>query len=38
MGQPFSARTNCAIVSYKDILTINFANSIIESDIEEFFF
>ena len=38
MGQPFSARTNCAIVSYKDILTINFASSIIEADIEELFF
>ena len=38
MGQPFSARTNCAIVSYKDILTINFASSIIETDIEELFF
>ena len=38
MGQPFSARTNCAIVSHQDILTINFANSIIESDVEEYFF
>ncbi len=38
MGQPFSARTNCAIVSFKDVLTINFASSIIESDVEELFF
>ncbi|MDO5574155.1 MAG: alcohol acetyltransferase [bacterium] len=38
MGQPFSARTNCAIVSYQDLLTINFASSIIESDVEEYFF
>ncbi len=38
MGQPFSARTNCAIVSYNDVLTINFASSIIETDIEELFF
>ncbi len=38
MGQPFSARTNCAIASYKDILTINFASSIIETDVEELFF
>lgn len=38
MGQPFSARTNCAIISYKDTLTINFANSIIETDVEEVFF
>jgi len=38
MGQPFSARTNCAIVSHNDVLTINFASSIIETDIEELFF
>ena len=38
MGQPFSSRTNCAIASYGDILTINFASSIKESDVEKFFF
>jgi len=38
MGQPFSPRTNCAIISYRDTLTINFANSIIETDIERYFF
>lgn len=38
MGQPFSARTNCAIVSYQNILTINFASSIKETDIERYFF
>lgn len=38
MGQPFSPRTNCAIVSFEDILTINFASSIIESDVERLFF
>ena len=38
MGQPFSARTNCAIVSFQDNLTINFASSIIEADIEQYFF
>lgn len=38
MGQPFSTRTNCAIVSFEDILTINFASSIIESDVERLFF
>lgn len=38
MGQPFSARTNCAIASFKDVLTINFASSIVETDIEELFF
>lgn len=38
MGQPFSSRTNCAIVSFEDVLTINFASSIIETDVERFFF
>ncbi len=38
MGQPFSARTNCAIVSYQNILTINFASSIKETDVERYFF
>ncbi len=38
MGQPFSSRTNCAIVSFEDTLTINFASSIIESDVERYFF
>lgn len=38
MGQPFSTRTNCAIISYEDTLTINFASSIIEADVERNFF
>ncbi len=38
MGQPFSSRTNCAIISFADILTINFASSIIEADVERYFF
>ena len=38
MGQPFSSRTNCAIISFEDILTVNFASSIVESDVERFFF
>lgn len=38
MGQPFSSRTNCAIISLGDTLTINFASSIIESDVERYFF
>lgn len=38
MGQPFSSRTNCAIVSFEDTLTINFASSIVESDVERHFF
>lgn len=38
MGQPFSSRTNCAIISYEDILTITFASSITEADVEKYFF
>ena len=38
MGQPFSARTNCAIVSYQNTLTVNFASGIKETDVERFFF
>lgn len=38
MGQPFSRRTNCAVVSFGDILTINFASSIKEADVERYFF
>lgn len=38
MGQPFSARTNCAIISYQNTLTINFASSIKETDVERIFF
>ena len=38
MGQPFSTRTNCAIISFEDVLTINFASSIVEADVERYFF
>ena len=38
MGQPYSTRTNCAIISFEDILTINFASSIAETDVERYFF
>lgn len=38
MGVPFSSRTNCAIISYEDTLTINFASCIVESDVERNFF
>ncbi|MGL5259106.1 MAG: alcohol acetyltransferase [Lachnospiraceae bacterium] len=38
MGQPFSSRTNCAIISFNDTLTINFASCIIEADVERYFF
>ncbi len=38
MGQPFSSRTNCAVVSFEDVLTVNFASSIVEADVERYFF
>ena len=38
MGQPFSARSNCAIISYQNTLTVNFASCIKETDVERFFF
>lgn len=38
MGMPFSSRTNCAIISFEDILTVNFASGIVEADVERFFF
>lgn len=38
MGQPFSARTNCAVVSYGEHLSISFASSIVEADVERLFF
>lgn len=38
MGQPFSARTNCAVASYKNTLSISFASSIVEADVERLFF
>ena len=38
MAQPFSTRTHCAIISFGDVLTINFASSIIEADVERYFF
>lgn len=38
MGQPFSNRTNCAIISFEDILTVNFTSGIVEADVERYFF
>lgn len=38
MGQPFSQRTNCAVISFEDTLTVNFASSIVEADVERYFF
>ena len=38
MGQPFSARTNCAIVTFQNQLNISFASCIRETDVERLFF
>lgn len=38
MGQPYSRRTNCSIISYNDRLTMNFSSTIIEADVERYFF
>ena len=38
MGHPFSPRTNCAIISYHGLTTVNFTSGIIESDVERLFF
>jgi NRPS condensation-like uncharacterized protein len=38
MGQPFSSRTNGAAISFGDTLTINFTSSIVEADVERYFF
>jgi hypothetical protein len=38
LGQPFSNRTNCAIMSYGGDLIVNFSSSIKETDIERLFF
>ena len=38
MGQPFSARTNCAVASFGEHLSISFASSIVEADVERMFF
>ncbi|MDO5410369.1 MAG: alcohol acetyltransferase [Lachnospiraceae bacterium] len=38
MGQPFSPRTNCAVISYGNVLSISFTSSIVETDVERYFF
>ena len=38
MGVPYSSRTNCAIISYQNVLTVNFTSSIKETDVERYFF
>lgn len=38
MGQPFSARTNCALISFDKTLSISFTSTIIENDVERYFF
>lgn len=38
MGQPFSRRTNCSVITFEDKLTITFASAIKETDVERNFF
>ncbi len=38
MGQPYSSKTNCSIISYNNIFSITFASAIKESDVEMYFF
>lgn len=38
MGQPYSNKTNCSVISYKDKMTITFASAIKEADVEGLFF
>jgi hypothetical protein len=38
MGPPFSTRTNGAVISFGDLLTVNFTSSIVEADVERYFF
>ncbi len=38
MGQPFSARTNCAVCTFGGQTVINFASCIVETDVEKLFF
>ena len=38
MGQPFSRRTNCSIITYQDKLSVTFASAIKEADVERNFF
>lgn len=38
MGQPYSNKTNCSIITYEDTMTITFASSIKEADVERIFF
>lgn len=38
MGIPYSERTNCAIISFEDTLTVNFGSCIAQTDVERRFF
>jgi len=38
MGQPYSSKTNCSIISYNNHMSITFASAIKESDVEMYFF
>ena len=38
MGQPYSNKTNCSVITFNDVMTITFASAIKESDVEMLFF
>lgn len=38
MGQPYSNKTNCSVITYENVMTITFASSIREADVERIFF
>lgn len=38
MGQPYSNKTNCSVITYENVMTITFASSIKEADVERIFF
>lgn len=38
MGQPYSRKTNCSIISYENNMSITFAGAIKETDVERYFF
>lgn len=38
MGQPYSSKTNCSIISFGNNMSITFASAIKQSDVEMYFF
>ncbi len=38
MGQPFSNRTNLAVITYENTISMSFSSGIVESDVEMLFF